>query len=81
MGQHTDITVIKEKIILNLSISSRVTGRNNHFMHYDRLEQTPNSRQDNLAEQVSNTTQYKTVQQSQEPKIKSEPSDYIQKAR
>ncbi|CAF1244118.1 unnamed protein product [Adineta steineri] len=79
--QRTAATVMKEKIILNLSISSRVTGRNNHFMHYDRLKQTPNSRQDNLAEQVSNTTQYKTVQQTQEPKIKSEPTDYIQKAR
>ncbi|CAF0922894.1 unnamed protein product [Adineta steineri] len=56
MDQRTDTTVIKEKIISNLSISSKIMDQNTDFIQHISAQQTPNSTLDPYNGQTSNST-------------------------
>ncbi|CAF0943216.1 unnamed protein product [Adineta steineri] len=64
MDQRTDTTVIKEKIISNLSISLKIMNQNTDFIQHISAQQTPNSTLDTYNGQTSNSMQDGRIEQT-----------------
>ncbi|CAF0824730.1 unnamed protein product [Adineta steineri] len=64
MDQRTDTTVIKEKIISNLSISSKIMDQNTDFIQHISAQQTQNSTLDTYNGQTSNSMQDSRIEQT-----------------